>query len=134
MLERGRGHVRILSGCVWVDETLETRCVDGSTLFAVSLPSASGIPVIEVRCMMSWSSESDDIKFIRSMLMEAGLSTRWKNKPEIKCKSFRTDPVNAEIDISRLVRHGRSACMYIYHLQEASLLLHEGSFAEQGAV
>ena len=119
VLERGRRHVRVLSGCV-VAETLQTRWVDGSALFAVSLPSASDIPVIEFRCVMSWSYDSDDIKFIRSMLMKAGLSTRWKNKSEIKYKSFRTDPVNAEIDISRLVRHGRSACMYIYQLQKAS--------------
>ena len=45
--------------------------------------------------------------------MEARLSTRWKNEPEIRCKSFGANSVNVEIDISGQARHGRSACMYV---------------------
>ena len=60
--------------------------------------------------------------------MEAGMSTSWKNKPEIRCKAFGTNSGNAEIDISRSVTHGRSACMYIYYWQKVSPIVHEGRF------
>ena len=60
--------------------------------------------------------------------MEAGLSTSWKNEPEIRCKAFGTNSENAEIDISRSVIHGRSACICIYDWQKASPIVHEGRF------
>lgn len=113
--------VRVLSSCVWVAEKVADSLCGLAPRFSLSyylVTSGYTSDRSPMREMSQWS-DSDDIKSSGQHLWKARLSKRWKNKLAIRCKSFRTNPLNAEIDISRLVKAWEK-CMYVYLLGAGS--------------